>query len=332
MIRVRLYSQKLDDLLDDPLELQLPATEEQLYQARKDLGVSHFGECQICGVSSPLPILERLDYYDQVRLMNGMAKAARKAQDSGQLDVFTAYLETHEDLPVQALLQNVEHLDCYELYPGALEEYGRQEFLRNNPGTYTKQIRLDQYGEDCLNETGGWITPNGGVLLPKISDMKLYAPLAIKTEVDHSSMLQEYQGNGAAHIDTIKSYLKRSIARHDSNLGLAKWFPQSDPDNRVLSICPDVEEHQGELWGTLFIRKQGWLDDRQYDWLLRYCTSQLSDGWGEGFEQQPISTEDGPLYISFWNNHDGWRLFPENEFRQMLEQTHWPDNPGPAQG
>ena len=328
MIRVRLYSQKLDD----PLELELPASEEELAEARKHLGVSHFGECQITGVSSAIPILERLDYYDQVRLMNGMAKATQKAQECGQLDVFTAYLETHNDQPIHGLLPAVDHLDCWELSPDTLEEYGRKEFIRHNPLADKSHIRFDQYGEDCLRDVGGRITPGGRILLPKIHEMKLYAPLAIKTEHADSSMLQEYQGDAAEHQKEINLSSMRSMERYDCKFGLARRYPQDDMENRVLSIFPCVEEHQGELWGVLFVRIQGWLDDHQCRSLLSYCTSQLSDGWGEAFEQTPIPTEDGPLYVSFWNNSESWRLFSEEEFRQMLEQTQWLDNSAPAQG
>ena len=41
IMKVELYSQRLDDLCDDPLTLELPATEEQLAKTRKDLGIPH---------------------------------------------------------------------------------------------------------------------------------------------------------------------------------------------------------------------------------------------------------------------------------------------------
>lgn len=36
--------------------------------------------------------------------------------------------------------------------------------------------------------------------------------------------------------------------------------------------------------------------------LLSFVEGQNSDGYGEGFEQRPIKTPDGEIYVSFWDN------------------------------
>ena len=35
-------------------------------------------------------------------------------------------------------------------------------------------------------------------------------------------------------------------------------------------------------------------------------SGQNSDGFGEGFEQRPIETDEGDMYVSFWNSKEGY--------------------------
>ena len=47
--------------------------------------------------------------------------------------------------------------------------------------------------------------------------------------------------------------------------------------------------------------------------LKDYISGQASDGWGEGFEQREISTDDGDLFVHLWNFGDNWSIQTEEE-------------------
>lgn len=49
--------------------------------------------------------------------------------------------------------------------------------------------------------------------------------------------------------------------------------------------------------------------------LLDFVTGQNSDGYGEGFEQRPIKTPDGKIYVSFWNC-ENYFVKPEHDMKQ----------------
>ncbi|CAK7088815.1 MAG: hypothetical protein ENTB_04557 [Enterocloster aldenensis] len=45
------------------------------------------------------------------------------------------------------------------------------------------------------------------------------------------------------------------------------------------------------------------------------CEASHKDGWGEGFEQRPINTGDGELYVSFWNAGSDFSIRPDQELK-----------------
>lgn len=70
---------------------------------------------------------------------------------------------------------------------------------------------------------------------------------------------------------------------------------------KVLSAIPSVELRDGELMGCTTVRLKEPLDKAEMSALQEYLRGQFSDGWGEGFEQWEIYTDDGTLYVHFWN-------------------------------
>jgi hypothetical protein len=60
------------------------------------------------------------------------------------------------------------------------------------------------------------------------------------------------------------------------------------------------------------------LSPEEHTELAGYVTGQMSDGWGESFEQRPVKTSEGDLYISFWQSGGDYFLKPEDEFLQEL--------------
>ena len=60
------------------------------------------------------------------------------------------------------------------------------------------------------------------------------------------------------------------------------------------------------------------------DWI----SGQNSDGLGEGFEQRPIETVDGSIYVHFWNSGDEYFIVNANEIQKQLHpQTALQEQP-----
>ena len=48
-------------------------------------------------------------------------------------------------------------------------------------------------------------------------------------------------------------------------------------------------------------------------------SGQASDVFGEGFEQRPIKTPDGEIYVSLWSSEKGWNIMTQDELEQSQQ-------------
>ena len=109
-----------------------------------------------------------------------------------------------------------------------------------------------------------------------------------------------------------------AIAREESPgeeaRGLMRYFDRSrDVARNVLAAYPKVTEINGELYGVLMCKIIEPLTEEDVGILKDYWTGQMSDGWGESFEQHPIKVENGEIYVSFWNSGKNWSVMTEEE-------------------
>ena len=115
--------------------------------------------------------------------------------------------------------------------------------------------------------------------------------------------------------EDILSLIEREHLDTEGDRGLAVYLDHVLLRRKVYSMNPTVEIWQGELWGVLEVRTHGKLSAGEMQELISEWSGQCSDGWGEGFEQRPINTGDGELYVSFWNAGSDFSIRPEQELK-----------------
>ena len=79
------------------------------------------------------------------------------------------------------------------------------------------------------------------------------------------------------------------------------------------------------LYGAITVSLIDPLTPEEESELQDYITGQLSDGWGESFEQQDIGGRFDEMYLSFWRHADWW-LLNEKEFEQKLSESRQKEN------
>jgi hypothetical protein len=105
-----------------------------------------------------------------------------------------------------------------------------------------------------------------------------------------------------AYEDAILAAIAKENRRFDNDRGLAEYIHDEALNQKVYSLYPSVEIVDGELWGVMTAGLKESLSGEETAELLDFVTGQNSDGWGEMFEQRPIKTPDGEIYVSFWRD------------------------------
>lgn len=134
-----------------------------------------------------------------------------------------------------------------------------------------------------------------------------YFPLQLLME-DRNHELEEIDDVDLTDYEAeIREALKKEQSFCDSTM--AEFFNRSETVSAKLkSAAWDVEELRGELFGkvTAILSEDFTPEEERIftDWI----SGQNSDGLGEGFEQHPISTDIGDMYISMWQCDSNYKI------------------------
>ncbi len=156
----------------------------------------------------------------------------------------------------------------------------------------------------------------------KLKTVRLISPLRVTTyDQDSGSDENLSMTHAACYRHYINSAISEYMEDEEKERGLMHWYGENDSlNNKVYSAFPSVEVIDRKLTGVTTLRVHGELTNEEQNALNEYLIGQYADGWGEGFEQQEISTGDRDcpeIYVSFWNSE---------EFEFTVE-----DEPQPAQ-
>ena len=120
--------------------------------------------------------------------------------------------------------------------------------------------------------------------------------------------------------DEIANALKKYTANDENDM--AAYYNKDDGvSEKLTSAVWSVELHGDRLFGRIDCSLKEALTAEETEALRDWLTGQCSDGLGEGFEQQPIDTMDGELFVSFWNSGDDYAMMTEDEFEVHLQNT-----------
>ena len=179
-----------------------------------------------------------------------------------------------------------------------------------------QDILYDQYGS--MNEVVAAVrqmTQDAGPV-----KAVFFCPLVGNIDEGDGDMFTVGDSYLADNEDEINDALKEYTANDENDM--AAYYNEDDGiKEKLTSAVWSVELHGGRLFGRIDCSLKEPLTTEETERLREWITGQCADGLGEGFEQQPIDTMDGELFVSFWNSGDDYAMMTEKEFEDYLQNT-----------
>ena len=119
--------------------------------------------------------------------------------------------------------------------------------------------------------------------------------------------------------DEIQERLERE---QNPDFELGDYITDHPTANAKLKMAVwSVEVIGGVLYGRIDCRSAESFTAEEIAAFKDGITGQNSDGFGEGFEQREIPTDDGDMYVSFWHSGDDYFIYTQEEMDEYLNQS-----------
>ena len=156
-----------------------------------------------------------------------------------------------------------------------------------------------------------WIPeqPDIDIKTEPLKEVKFYCPLKIAQMPEEEDEWEDYSDEpvdlpsycAVTAAGDINLAIEEYASSCEETRGIMAYPGDREQLGKVYSIFPSVERIDNDLYGVFTCQLYDDLDSYELEALRLELSGQASDGWGEGFEQREIETDDcGKLYVSFY--------------------------------
>ena len=339
--------------------LYLPTDICSMDKVKERLQVREYREMKVTEVKNLrlpdtlVPIPEDINEIQQLTLFNEMCRKVSRFQEA-ELKQLAAAVQFTGLINFSNVAYIATHLNEFEINPTVHndEEYGK--YLITESGLFEvdelllPHINYAAFGADKKAgtfEVSGYVDDGFvGVTRPieeysqykgefadpleiteeSLEKFCLFSPLIANLNMRGIAEGELYGSDLVQYLEIIEEAIERERCEGEEARGLMHYFDESrEVAAKVVSAHPKVADVDGELYGVLECKIRNPLTEEEIKILKDFWTGQMSDGWGEGFEQQPLTVEDGEIYISFWSRKSFWSVMTERELigEQQVQNT-----------
>lgn len=346
VFQLRLYTSAYADTHPNTYSLSLPASEEKLELARENLQVDDLNAASIISLHSPKTSLENfLPVSYQIEDLNAFSYQLQKiriADSESKLEKLKAALCAEMPDTLQEIMEITENLHQYQIL--ALDDIKTAKdyafyVMDHDPDAAMELeefINYEGYGKCRMALDGVTQTAYGYVLREdrpirrlseELEQINLFSPLTAELYPKDDMDNIEYDSQTMTpsdlcrYEDQIQKQILKEYMESEGDRGLAAYLDNQLLARKIRCMNPTVESWHGELWGVLEVQSYGSLSEKELEAVKEYWCGQESDGWGEGFEQRPIQTPEGELYVSFWNSANDFFIATEEQLKGLEQES-----------
>lgn len=149
---------------------------------------------------------------------------------------------------------------------------------------------------------------------------KFYFPLiAHRVEEEYDDEYPISNHEILEYLDNVESELDE-YQRFDNTSMVEIFNDENLIDTKLKSMLWGVCEIEGKAYGFVEVEMDKPLTPREIDTLTDWISGQNSDGLGESFEQRPIETDYGDMYVSMWSFDRDYQIKTQAEMDEMLNK------------
>ncbi len=278
-------------------------------------------------------LLEHLPPCSTLEELNQAAKVIEEMETCSGIDWKLTFAALEAELPgtMEECFRVIQNHQTYELlpFPFLVPESYAHYYLEQEgfsiPEGLKDHFDYRRYGQEKIRETGAAETFYGVVVNREKpicldhgegQELKLYSPLTLTTFAGYPFFPALLHGEKVPAFQTvIRMEIAKSMREYGAG-GLAETLYNQLLSGKISSIVPDVEEHQGQLWGVALVSTRGELTERELAGLREEWKEIAAHGWGDLFASRTLNAGNIRFHAGFWDTERGENLslMTEEEF------------------